>query len=166
MGIRGRGASPLSRAPHKNTRGNARSRAQEVTEYSPAYWDLIIGEPRHWADPFDPERRRAWREWRERIFARWASRLGHYGERPQAWFAFDLRVPKCVTVDELRAMSREEIVYRFAAGPNEKIEIEEQWGKDIELARLDGKTGAALRKYAIGPCGVPGWFFDQTMAAK
>src|SRR6266540_6897023 len=151
MGSRGHRAFVTNRALPKNRRPNAVTRAGIIEEGSPAYWDLLIGNCRHWADCFDPEREVAWQAWRERIFQRWPCYRAH-GRRPDAFDCFDLpqlaekaiQAGKLTAVD-FRAMSLVELVYRLDADRNERAQIEEQWLKQIEQARHGATPGAARR---------------------
>jgi hypothetical protein len=159
---------PHARAAHKNARPNARTRAKEVTEYSPGYWDLLLGEGRHWSDPFDPEREAAWQAWRERLKARWPFGWSH-GERPDAWFYFD--APTLYDASDLSAadyltMSSEEEVYHLDADAAERASIEETWRQNLGhvLRYFPTRPADAAdtpRQWAIESWGIPGWFFDK-----
>lgn len=173
MGQRGRNAAPIERKPGKNQRPGARARAELVLERSPAYWDLLLGDHpsgrRHWADWRDPKRKVAWRQWADRLRARWPFAFS-CGRRPDAWWAFEGpgRLAAAWKRDgenwSVEGMAEEEIVYRIDADAAERADIEAVWRLGIEHARNRTLTSdldeASIRDCAVELFSVPRWFVD------
>jgi hypothetical protein len=174
MGQRGKGAHVTRRAPSKNTLANAGTRARralggEVVEGSPAFMDLVVsperGGRRFWADPLHDGRRAAWEHWRDRILGQWYSKPFRYGERPAAWWDFDLpglAEKAGIGARKLAGMTHMEIVHAVTGNPAERATIEARWRRYIchafNAARASDRT---WREHATRSWRVPAWFFDQ-----
>jgi hypothetical protein len=160
MGLRGGRARPAIRKPGPNQYANARYRT-EIVEGDGKYWDLVLGDPVHWADPLDPEREAAWRQWAPKIFARWSC-YGRHGDRPSAYLDFELPAllmaaveAGTITMRQVRDMSPLEAVYAVDADKNERHEIQQIWMKHIR------NVGAARARKIFD---VPQWFIDKIEA--
>lgn len=166
MGARGKQSSMIRRQPATDVRPHSSLRG--IMEGSPAYWNLVNGEPAHWADPSDPLRAAAWALWRDRIMERWK----RPGWRPAGWVAFDLppllaRVRPWrrdmleiwnAAADVDRQIPLAELVFGLRdTSDAERAEITEGWEKSIALADGDLLILASLD--------VPPWFVTLGKAA-
>jgi hypothetical protein len=144
-------AHPISRAPGKNRRPNARQRAKQPPDLSygtRAYWDLVVREDLgrqalYWDDEYDPERRAAWFAQRENLKQRWPFSWS-FGRRLAGWWAFEMPVlarRAGLSAKQLNAMTDEECVWLLDSGEAEKRDIEELWSR--------------------GSIETPEWFRDQ-----
>jgi len=118
----------------------------------------LLGDARHWADPLSRERRRAWEQWRAKIFARWPWYL-RFGRRPSGWFAFEaprLIVAAGLIEAELDAMGDLELVHRVDADEKERHEIESVWLGHVHNFGVE-KAREIFQ--------VPRWFIDRVEAA-
>jgi hypothetical protein len=92
MGARGRNSTGPRRGVHKNAL-LPHSYRTEITAFSHPFYDLCLGaesaHDRFWPDPYDPERRAAWAEWKDRIRATFPFSWSN-GDRPDAWIDFEL----------------------------------------------------------------------------
>jgi hypothetical protein len=143
VGSRGPNANVRSAAPHKNGRPGARARLQECTLNSPKYWDLIVGDGRGWSDPFDPERKAAWRQQSGQIFRRFPIWYRHAGRRPAGFWDFDMaaKLTRALTSGrftevEVDAMTDVELVYHLDAGKAERVEILTMLRRQAELFEI------------------------------
>lgn len=166
MGARGAGATGRRRASQIDSRPH--SSARGVGLNSAGYWDLVLGDGSHWADPEDPARKAAWDQWRDAILARWQ----WFGRRPAAWVTFDLpplvdraRPWRKDMLDRWRAESGDrqiplaELVYALKeTAESERDAIAEDWRKGIVMAEGDAALLAELE--------IPPWFVDDELQLK
>ena len=69
MGARGANSGGTKRARRVDARPHSSMRGFRIDGQEG--WDLINGDPRHWSDPLDPERRATWEANRDAIMGRW-----------------------------------------------------------------------------------------------